>query len=154
MMTAFRHTDDNRGGRKRPGKEERRASASAWVRGDHGPAGYTYGVSKLVTGLMVLGGLLYLLSPWAMVVCLAVAIMAMLGRRMLERQAAGDFSDLAEARSQYQRLHNGEYLEFIVARGEQMLRDNKALRPASKGAVEEYLDWAGRRQTAGSGKGH
>lgn len=132
----------------RPSKEERRNAASQWVRGEYGPGGYTYGVSKLVTGLMVLGGLLYLLSPWAMVVCLGVAIMAMLGRRMLERQAGGDFSDLAEAKKQYQRTRNGEYLSFIEARSKQMLRDNKALRPASKDAVKEYLEWSQRRQAS------
>ncbi|WP_051232086.1 MULTISPECIES: hypothetical protein [Acidipropionibacterium] len=134
-------------------KEERRAAAAEWVRGEYGPGGYTYGVSKLVTGLMVLSGVLYLLSPWAMAVCLAVAIMAILGRRMLERQATGDFSDLAEAKKQYNRSRNGEYLDFIVARCTQMLRDNKALRPESKKAVSDYLDWAERRQAGNARKG-
>lgn len=137
----------------RPSKEERRTAAAEWVRGEYGHGGYTYGVSKLVTGLMVLGGVFYLVTPWVMVVCLAVAIMSMLGRRMLERQATGDFSDLAEAKKQYNRTHNGEYLDFVEARSKQMLRDNKALRPESKKVVSEYLDWAERRQAGNARKG-
>lgn len=136
----------------RPSKDERREAASKWVRGEYGPGGYTYGVSKLVTGLMVLGGVLYLLSPWALAACLGVAIAAMIGRRMLEHQAIGDFSDLAEAKKQYNRTRNSEYLDFVEARSSQMLRDNKALRPQSKKAVTDYLEWAERRQAGNSRK--
>lgn len=126
-------------------KAERRSDAAAWVRGEYGPAGHTYGVSKLVTGLMVLGGVLYPLTHWALVVCLGLAIMAMLGRRLLERQAAGDFSDLREAQRQFTVTGNQDYIAFIEARGQQMLADNKALRPASKAEIDELLQWAGRR---------
>ncbi|MFT8395562.1 hypothetical protein [Propionibacterium sp.] len=122
---------------------ERRADAAAWMRGDHGPSGYTYGVSKLVTGLMVVGGLLYMpTGGWGLIICLVVAIMALIGRRMLEHQAIGDFSDMHEAREQFTRTGNREYLAFIIARGEQMLSDNKALRPASKAEISELLTWA------------
>ncbi len=153
MMAIIPSKEGRTGKLERLSKDDRRAAASQWVRGEYGPSGYTYGVSKLVTGLMVLGGLLYLLNPWAMVVCLGVAIMAMLGRRMLERQATGDFSDLAEAKKQYNRTRNGEYLDFIEARSKQMLRDNKALRPQSKKAVSDYLEWAERRQAGNTRKG-
>jgi hypothetical protein len=125
-------------------KEERRANAAAWMRGEYGPAGYTYGVSKLVTGLMVLGGVLYLLTPWALVVCLGVAFIAMVGRLLIERQAGADFSDLHEAKRQFERTGRHDYLDFIQARGNQMLSDNKALRPTSKAEINELLQWADR----------
>ncbi|MCI1219689.1 MAG: hypothetical protein LKF99_04040 [Bifidobacterium sp.] len=125
-------------------KEERRANAMAWLRGDYGRAGYTYGVSKLVTGLMVLGGVLYPLTPWGLVICLCVALIAMVGRLLIERQATGDFSDMHEAKRQYESTHRRDYLDFIEARGRQMLDDNKALRPASKAEINELLEWAGK----------
>ncbi|MFZ2624215.1 MAG: hypothetical protein WAX29_03110 [Propionibacterium sp.] len=100
-------------------------------------------MSKLVTGLMVLGGILYLpTGGWGLLVCLLVAIVALIGRRLLEHQAAGDFSDLHEAKQQFTHTRNREYLTFIIARGEQMLADNKALRPESKSEITELVTWA------------
>lgn len=125
--------------------------AQQWLRGDLGPEGYTYGSAKLVTGLMVLGGLLYLpTAGWGLLICLVAALIALVGRRMIENQVRGDFSDLEEARRQYRVSHDERYLEFIQARSQQMLQDNMILRPGPKaklqGNLEDVERWRKRRR--------
>lgn len=125
--------------------------AQLWLRGDLGPEGYTYGAAKLVTALMVLGGLLYLpTAGWGLLICLVVALIALVGRRMIENQVRGDFSDLEEARRQYRVSRDGRYLDFIQARCEQMLQDNLILRPGPKEKLQGYLEeverWRKRRR--------
>lgn len=123
-----------------PRAEAGAARAQSWLKGDFGPAGYTYGASKLVTGLMVLGGLLYLpTAGWGLLICLVVALFALIGRRMIEGQVKGDFRDLAEARRQYRVSRDTRYLDFMEARCQQMLSDNLILRPEAKAELQNYL---------------
>ncbi|WP_143052904.1 hypothetical protein [Propionibacterium cyclohexanicum] len=104
------------------------------------PEGYVHGSAKIVTGLLVVACVLYpLTGGWGSLVALVLAIVVLLGRRLLENQAAGDFSDLAEARRQYRRTGNKEYLAFMKARCTQMLNDNKVLTAESKATLNEYL---------------
>lgn len=117
-----------------------------WATGTAGNAGYTYGTHYVVTGLMVLAILLYPITQgYGSIVALAIAIVVMAGRRMLENQVRRDLSDLAEAKTQFRRTRNADYLEFIRLRVNQMLNDNKMLRPETKAVLEEYLAWAERR---------
>lgn len=76
---------------------------------------------------------------------MAAAIVIMAGRRMLENQVRRDVSDLEEAKKQFTRTRNADYLEFIRLRVNQMLADNKMLRPETKVTLGDYLAWAEKR---------
>ncbi|MDO4686727.1 MAG: hypothetical protein Q4A92_09275 [Corynebacterium sp.] len=107
---------------------------------------YVYSVGKLVTGLMVLAGLLYLWTPTAAIVALVCALIAMWGRWLLTRQVTRDLAEMRAAQEGYQATRNPEYLDFIQLRGTQMLADNKALTPLAKATIDELLQWAAARQ--------
>lgn len=117
-----------------------------WATGTAGNAGYTYGTHYVVTGLMVLAIALYpLTAGYGSIVAVAAAIVIMAGRRMLENQVRRDVSDLEEAKKQFTRTRNADYLEFIRLRVNQMLADNKMLRPETKVTLGDYLAWAEKR---------
>lgn len=123
-----------------------RVDVREWALGTAGPTGFTYGTHYVVTGLMVAAVILYPFTAGiGSIVAVAVAIVVMGGRRMIEGQVRRDFSDLEEAKKQYQRTRNAEYLEFIRLRVAQMLNDNKMLRPESKEALIGYVEWAEKR---------
>ena len=106
-----------------------------------------YSVGILVTGLMVLAGLLYFLTPIASIVALVCAIIVMWGRWIILRQVTQDFADMRTAKEGYTATENAEYLEFIRLRGEQMLNDNKALTPLAKQEITQLMDWAASHTT-------
>ena len=96
----------------------------------------------------VLAGLLYPLTRgYGSVVALALAVFLLLGRHMIERQVAGVVSDLQEARRQYGRTRNPEYLQFIDLLASGLLRDNKMLTAPAKAWLAEQIEWA-REKTA------
>lgn len=106
---------------------------------------YVYSVGVLVTGLMVLAGVLYLVSDVAAIVALVCALVALWGRYVIKRQVMRDFAEMRSAREvvEKQNVENAEeYREFVRLRGEQMLRDNKALTPLAKDEINELLAWA------------
>jgi len=108
---------------------------------------YVYSVGVLVTGLMVLAGLLYFLTPIASIVALVCAIIVMWGRWIILRQVTQDFADMRTVKEGYTATENAEYLEFIRLRGEQMLNDNKALTPLAKQEITQLMDWAASHTT-------
>lgn len=103
---------------------------------------YVYSVGVLVTGLMVLAGLLYLISEVAAIVALVCAIIAMWGRWVINRQVVEDLRQMRASKSGYEKHGTKEYLEFIRLRGQQMLRDNKALTPLAKNEITDLMEWA------------
>lgn len=107
---------------------------------------YVYSVGVLVTGLMVLAGLLYLVSEVAAIVALVCAIIAMWGRWVINRQVVEDLRQMWASKSCYERQGTKEYLEFIRLRGEQMLRDNKALTPLARAEITELMEWAASKE--------
>ncbi|BBN97732.1 hypothetical protein [Sporolactobacillus terrae] len=120
-------------------------SIIAFLEPNHKPEGYIFSSAKLVTGLMVLGLLLYTITGgWGTIACLALAIGLMIGRHLLVKQATNDFRDLHHAKKGYGQTRNKDYLRFIKARGEQMLRDNKALTKSAKIEIRELLAYAER----------
>ena len=132
------------------GDPDGRAKIRQWARGydDKRPEGYTYGMMGPAMGLSVLAGLLYPLTRgYGSVVALALAVFLLLGRHMIERQVAGVVSDLQEARRQYGRTRNPEYLQFIDLRASGLLRDNKMLTAPAKAWLAEQIEWA-REKTA------
>ncbi|CAM2996612.1 hypothetical protein ACSL103130_09590 [Actinomyces slackii] len=125
-----------------------REKIRAWATGDDGRSrGYTRSVGVHVTWLMVLACVLYPLTKGiGSIFVLVLAIFLMGGRAFIENQVRRDFSDLNEARRQYERTRNPEYLEFMVLRAEGMLEDNKILTDSSRQALEEHAEWARKRQ--------
>ena len=118
-----------------------------WATGTGGPGGFTYGTHYVVTGLMVLAIVVYpFTNGYGSIVALAVDLIVMVGRRMLENQVIRDVSDLEEAKKQYARTRNAEYLEFMSLRVAQMLNDNKMLRPQTKEQLIGYVEWAEKKQ--------
>lgn len=132
------------------GDPDGRAKIRQWARGydDKRPEGYTYGMMGPAMGLSVLAGILYPLTRgYGSVVALALAAFLLLGRHMIERQVVGVVSDLQEARRQYGRTRNTEYLQFIDLRASGLLRDNKMLTAPAKAWLTEQIEWA-REKTA------
>lgn len=120
----------------------------AWLTGDDGRArGYTRSVGVHVTVLMVVACILYPFTKGiGSIFALVLAIFLMGGRAFIENQVRRDVSDLQEAKRQYGRTKNPEYLEFMVLRSEGMLEDNKILTSASRQTLTEYAQWARKRQ--------
>ena len=132
------------------GDPDGRAKIRQWARGydDKRPEGYTYGMMGPAMGLSVLAGILYPLTRgYGSVIALALAVFLLLGRHMIERQVVGVVSDLQEARRQYGRTRNTEYLQFIDLRASGLLRDNKMLTAPAKAWLTEQIEWA-REKTA------
>ena len=130
------------------GDPDGRAKIRQWARGydDKRPEGYTYGMMGPAMGLSVLAGLLYPLTRgYGSVVALALAVFLLLGRHMIERQVAGVASDLQEARRQYERTHEPDYLKFVELRASGLLEDNKILTPDSRTLLQGYAQWAHER---------
>ena len=64
---------------------------------------YVYSVGVLVTGLMVLAGLLYLISEVAAIVALVCAIIAMWGRWVINWQVVEDLRQMRASKSGYEK---------------------------------------------------
>lgn len=126
------------------GDDDGRVKIRAWVRGSRDrPEGYTYGMMGPVIGLSVLAGILYPLTRgYGSVVALALAVFLLLGRHMIERQVTGDVSDIIEARRQFGRTRNTEYLDFTELRAGGLLEDNKMLTRTTRDWLTEQIEWA------------
>ncbi|TDQ57728.1 hypothetical protein EDC45_1376 [Mesocricetibacter intestinalis] len=108
--------------------------------------GYIKNSSRLVTFLFVLAGLLYYLSEkyggYAAIIVLSIALMVLMGQKMLISQADKDFKDMYFARRQFESGGNPDYLRFIQARGRQILQDNKVLSEKGKTELQALLNYA------------
>lgn len=104
---------------------------------------YIVSVAPIVTGLMVVAALLYVWTHgWGTLVALVCALIALWGRWVLQRQASKDFHDMYVSKEGYQKTGKPEYLEFIRLRGEQMLRDNKALTRVAQADIRALVAYA------------
>lgn len=103
---------------------------------------YVYSVGIPVTALMVLAGAFYYWTPVASIVVLSCAIILMWGRWVILRQVTTDLSQMRASKQMFRKERNKDYLQFIQLRGEQMLRDNKALTPLAKQEISELIEWA------------
>ena len=110
-----------------------------WLRGyDDRPEGWTYGMMGPVMGLSILAAILYPLTKgYGSIVALVLAIFLLLGRHLIERQVARVGSDLQEARRQYERTHEPDYLKFVELRASGLLEDNKMLTPSTRTWLNE-----------------
>ena len=127
------------------GDPDGRAKIRQWARGydDKRPEGYTYGMMGPVMGLSILAAILYPLTKgYGSIVALVLAIFLLLGRHLIERQVARVGSDLQEARRQYERTHEPDYLKFVELRASGLLEDNKMLTPSTRTWLNEQVEWA------------
>ena len=87
----------------------------------------------LVTGLMLIGMILYPITKgYGTIIALSVALIVMIGQKLLIKQAKDDFRDMYYAKEMYLKTKNKEYLDFIMARSTQMVRDVKVLSNRAK----------------------
>ena len=92
--------------------------------------GYIKNSSILVTGLMIIGMILYPFTKgYGTIIALAAALIVMVGQKLLIKQAKNDFRDMYYA--------NTEYLDFITARSKQMINDVKVLSDRAKREIAE-----------------
>lgn len=94
---------------------------------------YLKNSSKLITALFIIGGIAYYPTKgYGTVIALVIALMILVGQKLLLSQINKDFADMYFAKEQFEKLGNKTYLEFIVARSSQILKDNKVLSEKGK----------------------
>ena len=99
---------------------------------------YIKNSARLVYGLFIIGGLLYYLTNgYGTVIALALALIVLVGQKMLLTQANKDFADMYQAQALFEKTQNYDYLHFIMARSEQMLKDNKVLSDKAKNEIHK-----------------
>ncbi|NKZ34606.1 hypothetical protein HF984_07505 [Rothia terrae] len=110
---------------------------------------YIVSVAPIVTALMVIAALLYVITHgWGTLIALVCALVVLWGRWVLQRQASKDFADMRMSVQGFKATGKDKYLEFIKLRGEQMLRDNKALTSSAKAEIGRLLDYVERKRGA------
>ncbi|TYA48947.1 Cof-type HAD-IIB family hydrolase [Aggregatibacter actinomycetemcomitans] len=105
--------------------------------------GYIKNSSNLVTALFILAGVLYYpTNGYGAVIALAVALIVLIGQKMLIGQANKDFAEMQFAEKQFPQTKNLDYVRFIHARATQILRDNKVLSEKGKKELHRLLKFA------------
>lgn len=104
---------------------------------------YIKNSSRLVSGLFIIGGLLYYPTHgYGTVIALTVALFVMFGQKMLLSQANKDFADMYHAKQLFENTGQADYLRFILARSEQMLNDNKVLSDKAKKEIQQLRHYS------------
>ena len=104
--------------------------------------GYIKNSSILVTGLMIIGMILYPFTKgYGTIIALAAALIVMVGQKLLIKQAKNDFRDMYYAKDMYLKTKNTEYLDFITARSKQMTNDVKVLSERAKKEIAELIEF-------------
>ncbi|MFZ7260516.1 hypothetical protein [Avibacterium avium] len=104
---------------------------------------YLKNSSKLITALFIIGGIAYYPTKgYGTVIALVIALMILVGQKLLLSQINKDFSDMYFAKEQFEKLGNKTYLEFIVARSSQILQDNKVLSEKGKQELHKLNQYA------------
>ncbi|MCQ9120397.1 hypothetical protein [Rodentibacter pneumotropicus] len=104
---------------------------------------YIKNSSRLVSGLFIIGGLLYYpTNGYGAVISLALALILLFGQKMLLTQANKDFTDMYQAKQFFEQTQNTDYLRFIMARSEQMLKDNKVLSDKAKREIHQLREYS------------
>lgn len=104
---------------------------------------YIKNSARLVYGLFILGGVLYYpTNGYGTVIALALVLIVLFGQKMLLTQANKDFADMYQAKTLFDQTKNYDYLRFIMARSEQMLKDNKVLSDKAKREIQLLRDFS------------
>ncbi|PVX39284.1 hypothetical protein C8D76_106106 [Pasteurella langaaensis DSM 22999] len=113
---------------------------------------YVKNSSPLVTALLLIAGLLWYLSQYATIVVLLFALFVLVGQKMLLAQANKDFREMYLSKQQFIQTQNQDYLRYIQARSEQMLRDNKVLSDKAKREIAELQQFVAAHLKNGEAK--
>ena len=71
---------------------------------------YIKNSARLVYGLFIIGGLLYYLTNgYGTVIALALALIVLVGQKMLLTQANKDFADMYQAKALFEKTQNYDY---------------------------------------------
>lgn len=104
---------------------------------------YIKNSSMLITILFIIAGVLYYpTNGYGSVIALALAVFVLMGQKYLIAQTRQYFNEMYAAKKQFEQNQDKVYLEFIVARGSQMLNDNKVLSDKAKLEVHRLLTFA------------
>ncbi|OOF57930.1 hypothetical protein BKK56_00875 [Rodentibacter genomosp. 2] len=104
---------------------------------------YIKNSSRLVSGLFIIGGLLYYpTNGYGTLISLALALIVLFGQKMLLTQANKDFADMHQAKTLFEQTQNADYLHFIMVRSEQMLKDNKVLSDKAKREIKQLREYS------------
>lgn len=99
---------------------------------------YIKNSSRMVSGLFIIAGILYYPTKgYGSVIALAAALIVMFGQKLLLSQANKDFADMYHAKKVFEETQNLDYLRFIQARSDQMLKDNKVLSDKAKTEIAQ-----------------
>lgn len=105
--------------------------------------GYLKNSSMLVTALFIIGGIVYYPTQgYGTVIALVIALMVLVGQKLLLSQIKKNFADMYFAKKQFEESNNKEYLEFIIARSSQILQDNKVLSQKAKKELKQLQQYA------------
>ncbi|HGO5815804.1 TPA: hypothetical protein ACK3JR_001697 [Mannheimia haemolytica] len=104
---------------------------------------YIKNSSMLITVLFIIAGVLYYpTNGYGSVIALALAVFVLMGQKYLIAQTRQYFAEMYAAKKQFELNQDKAYLEFIIARGSQMLNDNKVLSDKAKVEIEHLLTFA------------
>lgn len=105
--------------------------------------GYIKNSSTLVTGLFIIGGILYNLTKgYGTVVALAIALFVMIIQKILINQTNKYFQDMYHAKEMYKKTKNKEYLLFIELCSDKIYKEIKVLSIKGKTELEELRDYS------------
>ncbi|MDG2960369.1 hypothetical protein P7L91_05845 [Bisgaard Taxon 10/6] len=103
---------------------------------------YVKNSSPLVTALLIIAGLLWYVTQYGSIIALVLALFVLMGQKMLLAQANKDFREMYLSQQQFEQTQNADYLRYIQARSEQMLRDNKVLSDKAKREIAQLQAYA------------
>ncbi|MDG2917055.1 hypothetical protein P7M46_03380 [Bisgaard Taxon 10/6] len=103
---------------------------------------YVKNSSPLVTALLIIAGLLWYVTQYGSIIALVLALFVLMGQKMLLAQANKDFREMYLSQQQFEKTRNADYLRYIRARSEQMLRDNKVLSDKAKREIAQLQAYA------------
>ncbi|HGO5855274.1 TPA: hypothetical protein ACK3JH_002198 [Mannheimia haemolytica] len=104
---------------------------------------YIKNSSMLITVLFIIAGVLYYpTNGYGSVIALALAVFVLMGQKYLIAQTRQYFAEMYAAKKQFELNQDKAYLEFIIARGSQMLNDNKVLSDKAKVEIDHLLTFA------------
>ena len=103
---------------------------------------YIKNSSPLVTALLIVAGILYYPTQgYGSIIALAIALIVLVGQKMLLTQTNKDFADMYRSKQQFTKTQNQEYLQFIQLRARQIQTDNKVLSKKGKAELEALLNY-------------
>lgn len=107
--------------------------------------GYIKNSSRLVTGLFFLAGVSYAISKeyggYFAILALVGALVVMFIQKLMISQFHKDLAEMQHAKLMFEQTQNGDYLQFILLRSAQILKDNKVLTEKAKHEINQLQNF-------------